>query len=99
MVGRSSDQFPLRLPDGMRERIKSAASANQRSMNAEIVAALEERFPNVDSFETTLARAERLYQMRDRARNEEEARAYDGALERALGELSEWIRGWEFKGY
>ncbi len=42
--GRGSDQFPLRLPDGMRDRIKEAAMDNSRSMNAEIVARLEESF-------------------------------------------------------
>jgi len=35
------DQFVLRLPDGMREQIKEKAEANSRSMNAEIVAAIE----------------------------------------------------------
>ncbi len=30
----------LRLPDGMREKIKAAADANGRSMNAEIITAL-----------------------------------------------------------
>lgn len=39
---RSSDQFILRMPDGMRERIKASADANNRSMNAEAVAMLEE---------------------------------------------------------
>lgn len=39
------DQYMLRLPDGMRERIKAAAEASNRSMNAEIVAALEEKYP------------------------------------------------------
>lgn len=44
--GRGSDQFPLRLPDGMRDRIKAAADAAGRSMNAEIVATLEEKYPS-----------------------------------------------------
>ncbi len=35
----------MRLPDGMRDRIRSAAEANNRSMNAEIVATLEEKYP------------------------------------------------------
>ena len=39
------DKFMLRLPDGMRERIKAASEANNRSMNAEIVAVLEEKYP------------------------------------------------------
>ncbi|RWR45876.1 Arc family DNA-binding protein [Sinirhodobacter ferrireducens] len=40
-----NDKFMLRLPDGMRDRIKAAAEANNRSMNAEIVATLEEKYP------------------------------------------------------
>jgi hypothetical protein len=39
--GRGSDQFPLRLPDGMRDRIKERAENNGRSMNAEIISRLE----------------------------------------------------------
>lgn len=39
------DKFMLRLPDGMRDRIKAAGDANNRSMNAEIVATLEEKYP------------------------------------------------------
>ncbi|WP_127113063.1 Arc family DNA-binding protein [Shimia sediminis] len=36
-----NDKFMLRLPDGMREQIKESAAKNSRSMNAEIVVALE----------------------------------------------------------
>lgn len=43
-----NDKFMLRLPDGMRDRIKAAAEANNRSMNAEIVATLEEKYPASD---------------------------------------------------
>lgn len=35
----------LRLPDGMRDRIRAAAEANGRSMNAEIVQTLETAYP------------------------------------------------------
>lgn len=35
------DKFMLRLPEGMRQEIKSAADSNKRSMNAEIIARLE----------------------------------------------------------
>ena len=38
---RGSDQFPVRFPEGMRDRIKADAEANGRSMNSEIVARLE----------------------------------------------------------
>jgi plasmid stability protein len=34
------DQFMVRLPDGLREDIKTAAKENGRSMNSEIVARL-----------------------------------------------------------
>lgn len=39
------DRYMLRLPDGMRDRIKAAAETNNRSMNAELVATLEEKYP------------------------------------------------------
>jgi plasmid stability protein len=42
------DQFVVRLPDGLRDRIKAAAEASGRSMNAEIVKALEDAFPAWD---------------------------------------------------
>jgi len=42
---RSMDKVIVRLPDGMRDRIKAAAERNNRSMNAEIVATLEEKYP------------------------------------------------------
>jgi len=44
-TGRGSDQFPLRLPDGLRDAIKADAERNGRSMNAEIVARLEGASP------------------------------------------------------
>ena len=39
-VTRESDKFMLRFPDGMRDRLKEAAHASGRSMNAEIIARL-----------------------------------------------------------
>lgn len=35
------DQYMLRFPDGMRERLKEAAAEHKRSLNAEIIARLE----------------------------------------------------------
>lgn len=40
------DRFIIRLPDGMRERIRIAADANNRSMNSEILATLEAAYPD-----------------------------------------------------
>lgn len=51
------DKFVLRLPDGMRDRIKSAAEAANRSMNAEIVARLEASFSEMSSVDADFVRA------------------------------------------
>lgn len=40
----TKDRFMVRLPDGMREKIKAAADAANRTMNGEIVARLEASF-------------------------------------------------------
>lgn len=45
----------LRLPDGMRERIKAAADQNNRSMNSEIVATLAEKYPGIDEWDQRIA--------------------------------------------
>ncbi|WP_374327553.1 Arc family DNA-binding protein [Paracoccus pantotrophus] len=47
-AGRGSDQFVVRLPDGMRERLKEAAEYSGRSMNAEVVQALDSWLDGVD---------------------------------------------------
>lgn len=39
-----ADRFQVRMPEGLRDRIAKAAEANNRSMNAEIVARLEGSF-------------------------------------------------------
>jgi len=41
----SQDKYIIRMPDGLRDRIREKADANRRSMNAEIVALLEEHYP------------------------------------------------------
>lgn len=59
-----SEKFMLRLPDGMRERIRLAAEENGRSMNSEILAALEERFPEpseLEALQQELASAIKVY--------------------------------------
>lgn len=40
----TQDRVMVRLPDGMREKLKEAAKAGKRTMNAEIVARLEFAF-------------------------------------------------------
>jgi hypothetical protein len=41
---RELDKFILRFPDGMRDLIAEAATANNRSMNAEVVSRLQSSF-------------------------------------------------------
>jgi hypothetical protein len=41
----NTEQFQLRLPPGLRDRIKVYADRNDRSINAEIVRLLEREFP------------------------------------------------------
>lgn len=45
---RTAEQFVVRFPGGMRDRIAESAKASGRSMNAEIVARLEQSFEFVD---------------------------------------------------
>lgn len=40
----AADKVLVRMPDGMRDQLKSAAKANNRTMNAEIVSRLEDSF-------------------------------------------------------
>ncbi|WP_109614647.1 Arc family DNA-binding protein [Pseudaminobacter salicylatoxidans] len=49
--GRGADQFPLRLPPGMRDQIKRAAEDSGRSMNSEILDVLREAFPEEPSLD------------------------------------------------
>lgn len=44
-IPQDADKFLLRMPEGMRDRIKLAAERNNRSMNSEIISALERAFP------------------------------------------------------
>ncbi len=41
ITNRRSDQFNLRLPDGMRATLKQKAEENRRSLNAEIIVCIE----------------------------------------------------------
>lgn len=41
-----TDRYMIRMPDGLRDRIKAAAAKNGRSMNAEVVSVLADAFGN-----------------------------------------------------
>jgi len=40
------DKYIVRFPDGMRDRLKAEAAKNNRSLNAEIIARLQESLSN-----------------------------------------------------
>ena len=48
---KDQDKYVLRLPDGMRDRIKAAADKRKRSMNQEIIATLEREYPPPQPFD------------------------------------------------
>lgn len=53
---RDQDKFMLRLPDGLRGRIKAKADVGGVSMNEAIVSVLEREFPEPITLETRLER-------------------------------------------
>jgi len=55
-TGRESEKFLLHLPTGLRDRLKSEAASNGRSMNAEIVSRIQRSF----EISGPLTHAERL---------------------------------------
>jgi len=59
-AGRGSEQFMLRLPDGMRDRIRAAVEANGRSMNGEIIKTLEQAYPGNEEINQTATEIVRL---------------------------------------
>lgn len=47
--GRNKDAFMVRMPDGLRERMKALAAQNGRSLNAEIVHRLLESLGDLEA--------------------------------------------------
>lgn len=55
---RGAEQFPIRMPDGLRDRIKAAAKAKGRSMNTEIIMRLMASFdPEPSALDAAVATA------------------------------------------
>ena len=48
IAGKDADQYMLRLPVGLRDRVARRATENGRSMNTEIIEAIEEHLKGVD---------------------------------------------------
>lgn len=54
-IGRNASQFVLRMPDGLRDRVKELATQNRRSMNAELVLIVERAVKEEESKQAVLA--------------------------------------------
>jgi predicted DNA-binding protein len=48
IVGKDADQYMLRLPTGLRDRVARRATENGRSMNTEIIEAIEKHLEGAD---------------------------------------------------
>lgn len=67
---RGSDQFVVRFPEGMRDRIKDEADKNGRSMNAEIIARLNSSFWALEEIEASKEKNEQLLDKINRLMND-----------------------------
>ena len=84
--------YGLRMPPDLKDRVQAAAEANNRSMNAEIVAALEEKYPAPRS--QTLSEVwKRLEAMREAAGDDPEkleaAQAFENRVANILKQAIE----------
>jgi hypothetical protein len=83
------DKYVLRMPEGMRDRIKRAADLNNRSMNAEIISVLEERFPPPPEIELEFLLS--LEAMKERISSYAAKHGEDGDLKNLLNVTSDLI--------
>ncbi len=83
----AAERFQIRMPGGLRDRIKKAAERSGRSMNTEIVFALETYYPEEPSVEEVLDRVHGAIEMAQTAGG----MPYRKQLIEALDELSEQV--------
>lgn len=85
------DKFIIRLPEGMRGRIKRAADANGRSMNAEVVAALLDWFPDPTAEEYLAWLHRELEALRQVVQNTRAAEEQKALASNAMAEVRQKI--------
>jgi hypothetical protein len=92
--GRGSDQFPLRLPAGLRDRIKAYAAKHGRSMNAEILRVLEREYPEPWPVEERVeSLLEMMHILRGGATDERIMQLSERLKETVVGMVSGRIKG------
>lgn len=57
---RHLDQYVVRFPDGLRDRLKAEAKRNNRSLNAEIIARLESSLDGTTDFQRLFDQGEAI---------------------------------------
>ncbi len=93
----NSDQYLLRFPPGMREHLKATAEKNNRSMNAEIVARLEDSFRTSIVLPSHLLRTLEVYSSRKGIPlNRMVEDALEAAFPYTLG-LGDFIERWAYR--
>ncbi|MCX5579440.1 Arc family DNA-binding protein [Kaistia terrae] len=82
----AAERFQLRLPPGLRDRIKAYAEQHGRSMNTEIVRVLENEYPEPWSVESRISELSKLLEvLKGGASNE--------VIDRFATEVEETING------
>lgn len=61
IAAKNADQYMLRFPEGMRDQLAALAEANGRSMNTEVIAALERHLQRGSDIEQLEAKLDRLW--------------------------------------
>lgn len=85
MVKRANpEQFQLRLPEGLRDRIKAYADRHDRSMNTEILRVLEREFPEPWTVEERTASLLGMIAMLKAADTREQFTTLNEALEETI---------------
>lgn len=82
-----AERFQIRLPPGLRDRIKTYAEAHGRSMNTEIVRILEREFPEPWSM------SDRIFELVEMAKALNAGKDNDGAVERFASIVQETVEG------
>jgi len=81
-------QYKLRMPPELRDKLKSASEENHRSMNAEIVARLQESFDTRLDQNTASALVDSLQQsLREVREMQEETKRHREEAERLLNQV------------
>ena len=91
-IGRESDKFMLRMPDGMRDRIKASAEDNKRSMNAEIIVGLSMYLGITDERETDLSDPHN-FDLTGLPKEAQLRRIVEGSAKQMYRELTIWLDG------